>query len=110
MSTIEQRRDQMFPKLGPEEIARLERFGDVRRYKAGDLETGKPSPGMFVLTAWAVAVCARDGLGHVAQIVEHEPPSSLPRLDICRADPRWSMRARPQTSRRFTLRRSVYAA
>ena len=37
MSTIDTRRDQMFPKLRPEEIERLRRFGEVRRYKAGDL-------------------------------------------------------------------------
>jgi thioredoxin reductase (NADPH) len=79
MSTIEQRRDQMFPKLGPEEIERLHRFGEVRRYKAGDLlfETGKRSPGMFVLIAGTVAVSARDGLGHVVPIIEHEPGQFL---------------------------------
>jgi hypothetical protein len=31
MSTIEQRRDQMFPKLRLEEIERLRRFGEVRQ-------------------------------------------------------------------------------
>lgn len=79
MSTIEQRRDQIFPKLGPEEIARLEHFGNVRRYKPGDLlfEIGKPSPGMFVLTAGVVAVCARDGMGHVSKIIEHKPGEFL---------------------------------
>jgi len=34
MSIIEQRRDQMFPNLRPEEIERLCQFGEVRRYKA----------------------------------------------------------------------------
>jgi thioredoxin reductase (NADPH) len=72
MSTIEQRRDQMFPKLLPEEIERLRRFGEVRRFKAGDLlfVTGERSPGMFVLIAGTVAVSSRDGLGHVVPIVE----------------------------------------
>jgi len=36
MSTIETRREQMFPKLEPREIDRLRRFGDVRRYSAGE--------------------------------------------------------------------------
>ena len=72
MSTLETRRDQMFPKLRREEIDRLRRFGEVRRYATGDLlfETGEPSPGMFVLIAGTVAVSARDGLGHVVPIVE----------------------------------------
>ena len=36
MSTIDTRREQMFPKLEPREIDRLRRFGDVRRYSAGE--------------------------------------------------------------------------
>jgi hypothetical protein len=58
MSTIETRRDQMFPKLRPEEVDRLRRFGEVRRYAPGDLlfVTGERSPGMFVLIAGTVAV------------------------------------------------------
>ena len=55
MSTIEQHRIR-FTKRRPEEIERLHQFGEVRRYKAGDLlfMTGEPSPGMFVLivTLW----------------------------------------------------------
>jgi thioredoxin reductase (NADPH) len=79
MSTIEQRRDQMFPKLRPEEIERLRQFGEVRRYKAGDLlfMTGEPSPGMFVLIVGTVAVSSRDGLGHVVPIVEEGPGQFL---------------------------------
>jgi thioredoxin reductase (NADPH) len=79
MSTIEQRRDQMFPKLRPQEIERLRRFGEVRRFKAGDLlfMTGEPSPGMFVLIVGTVAVSSRDGLGHVVPIVEEGPGQFL---------------------------------
>ena len=36
MSTIDTRREQMFPKLQPREIDRLRRFGEVRRYSAGN--------------------------------------------------------------------------
>jgi thioredoxin reductase (NADPH) len=79
MSTLEQRRDQMFPKLRPEEIDRLRRFGEIRRYAPGELlfVTGEPSPGMFVLIAGTVAVSARDGLGHVVPIVEEGPGEFL---------------------------------
>jgi hypothetical protein len=79
MSILEQRRDQMFPKLRPEEIDRLRRFGEIRRYATGDLlfVTGEPSPGMFVLIAGTVAVSARDGLGHVVPIVEEGPGEFL---------------------------------
>jgi thioredoxin reductase (NADPH) len=79
MSTIEQRRDQMFPKLRPEEIERLRQFGEVRRYKAGDLlfVTGEQSPGMFVLIVGTVAVSSRDGLGHVMPIVDEGPGQFL---------------------------------
>ncbi|QBR72451.1 thioredoxin reductase [Beijerinckiaceae bacterium] len=79
MSTIETRRDQMFPKLRQEEIDRLRRFGEVRRYAPGDLlfVSGEQSPGMFVLIAGTVAVSSRDGLGHVIPIVEEGPGEFL---------------------------------
>src|SRR5262245_37417012 len=79
MSTIEQRRDQIFPRLWPEEIERLCQFGEVRRYNAGDLlvETGERSPGMFVLIAGTFAVSAREGLDHVVPIVEEGPGQFL---------------------------------
>ncbi|HEY2138174.1 MAG TPA: hypothetical protein VGH49_19975 [Xanthobacteraceae bacterium] len=37
MSTIDNRNEQMFPKLTPNEIDRLRRFGEVRHYAPGDL-------------------------------------------------------------------------
>ena len=51
MSTIDTRREQMFPKLEPREIDRLRRFGTVRRYAPGEalFVTGEIVPGMFVL-------------------------------------------------------------
>lgn len=79
MSTIETRREQMFPKLTPGEIARLRRFGEVRRYAAGEqlFQTGQPSPGMFVIVSGAVAISRRDGLGHVVPITELGPGDFL---------------------------------
>jgi thioredoxin reductase (NADPH) len=75
MSTIDTRREQMFPKLTPHEIDRLRRFGEVRRYAAGDalFVTGDVAPGMYVLIKGSVRVTRRDPLGHSAPIVEQGP-------------------------------------
>ena len=75
MSTIDTRREQMFPKLEPGEIDRLRRFGQVRRYAAGEalFVTGEIAPGMYVLIKGSVQVIRRDPLGHSAPIVEQGP-------------------------------------
>jgi thioredoxin reductase (NADPH) len=75
MSTIDSRREQMFPKLTPHEIDRLRRFGEVRHYAAGDalFVTGKIPPGMYVLISGSVRVTRSDPLGHRAPIVEQGP-------------------------------------
>jgi thioredoxin reductase (NADPH) len=75
MSTIDTRREQMFPKLDPREIDRLRRFGLVRRYAAGEalFVTGEAAPGMFVLITGSVRVTRRDPLGHSAPILEQGP-------------------------------------
>ena len=75
MSTIDTRREQMFPKLTPHEIDRLRRFGEVRHYAAGEalFATGDVAPGMYVLIKGSVRVTRRDPLGHSAPIVEQEP-------------------------------------
>ena len=56
MSTIDTRREQMFPKLDPGEIDRIRRVGLVRRYAAGEalFVTGEAAPGMFVLIKGSV--------------------------------------------------------
>jgi thioredoxin reductase (NADPH) len=79
MATIDSRREQMFPKLTPQEIDRIRRFGTVQRYAKGALlfKTGEVSPGMFVLISGEVAVCWRDGLGHIQPIVEQGPGEFL---------------------------------
>ena len=61
MSIIDTRREQMLPKLSPREIDRLRRFGEVRRYAAGQLlfVTGEVCPGMFVLLAGSTALGVR---------------------------------------------------
>jgi thioredoxin reductase (NADPH) len=73
------RREQTFPALTPQEIARMRRFGELRRYKDGEalLRTGKPGPGMFVLLSGHVAITQRDGLGHVTPVINQGPGQFL---------------------------------
>jgi thioredoxin reductase (NADPH) len=72
-SILEQRRDQIFPKLDPLEIERVRRFGDVRSFAAGKrfMTAGEVSPGLVVILAGRVAVTAQDHLGIGKQIVTH---------------------------------------
>ena len=66
---------QMFPVLTESEIARIGRFGTVRRYKRGDrlFAAGEPGPGMFVVLKGVMAMSQRDGLGNVVPIGSHGP-------------------------------------
>src|SRR6202140_852457 len=75
MSTIDNRNEQMFPKLTPNEIDRLHRFGEVRHYAPGEalFVTGSVAPGMYVLIKGSVRVTRRDRFGHSAPIVEQGP-------------------------------------
>ena len=75
MSTIDPRDEHVFPKLTPQGIDRLRRFGDVRRYAPGEalFLTGDVAPGMYVLIKGSVRVTRRDPLGHSAPIVEMGP-------------------------------------
>src|SRR6266581_3503800 len=70
--TLGARRAQMFPVLAEEEIARLRRFGAPRRYADGEclFETGKSSPGMFVVLSGTLRITGRDGHGHDLLIAE----------------------------------------
>lgn len=72
MPSIDTRRDQMFPKLTDQEIARIKRFGEERSYREGDalFLIGEVRPGMFVIVSGRVSVTWRDGLGHVRPVVE----------------------------------------
>src|SRR5258705_8080512 len=75
MSTIDIRDEKMFPKLTPQEIDRLRRFGEIRHYARGEalFVTGDVPPGMYVLMKGSVRVTRRDPLGHSAPIVELGP-------------------------------------
>ena len=69
----------MFPTLERAEIDRLQRFGEIRRFSAGEylFTVGAPTPGMFILLEGLVAVSSRDGLGHVVPIEELGPGQFL---------------------------------
>ena len=78
MSTLEARRDQMFPRLDPGEIDRLRRFGEPRRFSAGErlFGAGEPTPGMFVILRGAVSITA-PALGRVVLMSEAGPGSFI---------------------------------
>ena len=69
------RHEQTFPTLTAHEIDRMRRFGEVLRYKHGEMlfETGKPGPGMFVVLSGMVTITLRDGLGRVTPIIDQGP-------------------------------------
>lgn len=73
------RREQTFPTLTPSEIARMGRFGEIKRYRDGEklFETGKPGPGMFVVLSGHVAITQRDGLGHITPVIDQGPGQFL---------------------------------
>lgn len=73
------RHEQTFPTLTPQEIERMRRFGEVRRFADGEalFETGKPGPGMFVVLSGSVAITQRDGLGRVTPIIDQGPGQFL---------------------------------
>ncbi|WP_375411869.1 FAD-dependent oxidoreductase [uncultured Bradyrhizobium sp.] len=76
------RHEQTFPALTEAEIARMRRFGDLRRYRHGDklFETGKPGPGMFVILSGHVTITQRDGLGHVTPVIDQGPGQFMAEL------------------------------
>src|SRR5438552_864710 len=73
------RPEQTFPELTAPEIARMRRFGEIRKYSDGErlFETGKPGPGMFVVLSGHVAITQRDGLGHVTPVIDQGPGQFL---------------------------------
>jgi thioredoxin reductase (NADPH) len=61
---------QMFPVLSQAEIDRVRRFGEVRRFPAGELlfQAGEAVPGMYVILSGRVAIVPRDGLGQAVPV------------------------------------------
>lgn len=70
---LDNRRDQMFPTLGMVDMARVARFGQLRRYSAGEwvVRTGDEGVGMLLVLSGEVVISQRDSLGHSTPIVTH---------------------------------------
>ncbi|HET8875856.1 MAG TPA: FAD-dependent oxidoreductase [Casimicrobiaceae bacterium] len=79
---IASRLAQMFPALTDAEIARMRRFGALRRFPAGArlYTAGETIPGMLIVLKGTVTISQRDGLGHVAPIVRQGPGQFLAEL------------------------------
>ena len=82
-STLEMRRDQMFPVLEPNEVERLRRFGTVVAYAEGDslFRAGEIGLGMFIILKGNVAVSRKDALGHAQLILEEGAGAFLAELN-----------------------------
>jgi thioredoxin reductase (NADPH) len=61
-SVFETRREQAFPVLEPAEIERLHRFGEVRRFEAGETlrRIGEAGHGLAVILAGRVEITQND--------------------------------------------------
>src|SRR5215472_14732980 len=81
-SILEQRHDQVFPKLDVADVERIRRFGEVRSFKAGErLETaGQVGPGLLVVLGGTVKVTRQDHLGGDELIVTHGPGNFMGEL------------------------------
>src|SRR6202030_893822 len=74
-SIIDTRRSQMFPMLGPAEVERLRRFGEVRAFAAGEAlaKTGTVGLGLIVILGGKVDITRRSEAGRSEPIVTHGP-------------------------------------
>lgn len=74
-SSLDTRRDQMFPKLEAEAVDRLRRFGTVRAFATGDVlaEAGEVAKGMLLVLEGKVRVTRKDAKGDEQLIIEHGP-------------------------------------
>src|SRR5262245_26918891 len=61
---------QMFPVLSETEMDRVRRFGEVRRFSAGQLlfHAGEAIPGMYVILSGRIAIVPRDVLGQAVPV------------------------------------------
>ena len=82
------RYEQAFPTLTPQEIERLRRFGEVRRFADGEtlFETGQPRA-MHVVLSGHVIASQRDGLGHVTPILDFGPGQFLAEVGSLSGEP-----------------------
>jgi thioredoxin reductase (NADPH) len=88
-SNLEQRRDQIYPRLDPLEVDRVRRFGDGQSFAAGESlwTAAQIAPGLMVILAGKVVVSERDQLGNHRQIVVHGPGNFLGELALLSGRP-----------------------
>ena len=81
-SIREQRHDQIYPTLDPQEIERVRRFGDRRSFAAGESlwTIGQVAPGLVVVLTGKVVVTERDQFDNHKLIVVHGPGNFLGEL------------------------------
>ncbi|HTK14495.1 MAG TPA: FAD-dependent oxidoreductase [Xanthobacteraceae bacterium] len=72
-SSLATRRDQMFPLLTSEDIARIRRFGELRHYEPGAriMEAGKVGPGLVFVLAGKVRVTQGGKVSALEDVVVH---------------------------------------
>jgi thioredoxin reductase (NADPH) len=85
----EQRHDQIYPTLDPQEIERVRRFGNRRSFAAGESlwTVGQVAPGLMVVLAGKVAVTERDQFDNRKPIVVHGPGNFLGELALLSGRP-----------------------
>lgn len=74
--------DQGFPTLTDSEIARIRRFGKLRRFADGEplFVAGQQRSGMLVVLSGHVAITTRDGLGHITPVLDEGPGQIIAEL------------------------------
>ncbi len=72
---IEARREQMFPVLDANDIARLKRFGEIRHYDTGAavMKVGEIAPGLILILAGKVQVSQGGGYSPRQDVIQHGP-------------------------------------
>src|SRR6201997_4186263 len=85
----EQRHDQIYPTLDPQEIERVRRFGNPRAFAAGESlwTVGQVAPGLMVILAGRVAVTERDQFDNRKPIGVHSPGNFLGELALLSGRP-----------------------
>jgi thioredoxin reductase (NADPH) len=88
MSLLEERRAQMFPRLGEAQVARIAAHATRRRVKKGDVlfHEGEVNRHFFVILAGSVAIIQRDDDGERSIVVE-EPMQFTGEFDMLTGRP-----------------------
>ncbi len=74
---METRRHQMFPVLDAHDFERLRRFGEIRKYAAGEymVKAGEVAPGLLFLISGKLEISQGGQIGQRQVIVDHGPGS-----------------------------------